>query len=195
MKDILSLVPKEVHDYVLHLIQNQDLIIKLVPKRKTKHGDFKRIHNKNIITINKINNKYRFLLILIHELAHLNVVKRNIKTTPHGKIWKNEFKRLLKPVMDRMIFPEKLQTLIELHMKNPKSSFSYDSKLEKEIDKYDSDFGSYTYIDDIDDGLFFRYKNGKSYKKIRKRRKRYLCIESVSGREYLFLPHAKVDLI
>ena len=80
-------------------------------------------------------------------------------------------------------------------MKSPKSSFSYDSPLEMELNKYDNDDENYTYLEDIDIGNIFRYNNDKLYKKIEKRRKRYLCIESDSGRKYLFLPHAKVELI
>ena len=195
MKDILSLVPNEVNDYVKSLIHVQNLIIKTVPKRRTKHGDFRKSNNKDIITINHIENKYRFLLVLIHELAHFNVYRKDIRTTPHGKIWKNEFKKLLQPILDKNIFPNDLQILIQAHMKNPKSSFSYDSPLEMELNKYDNDSYNYTYLEDIDIGNIFRYSNDKLYKKIEKRRKRYLCIENDSGRKYLFLPHAKVELI
>ena len=195
MKDILSLIPYELNDYVKSLIEGQDLIIKTVPKRRTKHGDYRKLNNKHIITINHIDNKYRFLLILIHELAHFNVYKKNIRTNPHGSIWKNEFKKLLQPILDKNIFPNVLQILIKLHMKNPKSSFSYDSNLEMELNKYDNDNNNYTYLEDIDIGDIFRYNNDKLYKKIKKRRKRYLCIENDSGRKYLFLPHAKVELI
>ena len=195
MKDILSLVPHEVNDYVKSLIEGQDLIIKTVPIRRTKHGDYRKSNNKDIITINYIDNKYRFLLILIHEFAHFNVYKKNIRTRPHGTIWKNEFKKLLQPILDKNIFPNGLQILIQSHMKNPKSSFSYDSPLEIELNKYDNDYKNYTYLEDIDIGNIFRYNNDKLYKKIEKRRKRYLCIENDSGRKYLFLPHAKVELI
>ena len=195
MKNILSLVPKEVNDYVESLIINQNLIIKTVPKRKTKHGDFRKTNNKDIITINQIENKYRFLLVLIHELAHFKVYKKNIRTNPHGTIWKNEFIKLLKPILAKNIFPSNLQTLIKAHMKNPKSSFSYDSPLEMELNKYDNNYENYTYLEDIDNGEIFRFNNDKYYKKIEKRRKRYLCIENNSGKKYLFLPHAKVELI
>ena len=195
MKDILSLIPYEVNGYVKSLIEGQDLIIKTVPKRRTKNGDYRNFNNKHIITINHIDNKYRFLLILIHELAHFNVYKKNIRTNPHGSIWKNEFKKLLQPILDKNIFPNVLQILIKAHMKSPKSSFSYDSPLEMELNKYDNDDENYTYLEDIDIGNIFRYNNDKLYKKVEKRRKRYLCIESDSGRKYLFLPHAKVELI
>ena len=195
MKDILSLVPNEVNDYVKSLIEDQDLIIKTVPKRRTKHGDYRKSKNKDIITINHMDNKYRFLLILIHELAHFNVYKKNIRTSPHGQIWKKEFKKLLQPILDINLFPNGLQILINKHMKNPKSSFSYDSLLEMELNKYDNDNDNYTYLEEIDIGDIFRYNNDKLYKKIAKRRKRYLCIENDSGRKYLFLAHAKVELI
>ncbi len=195
MKDILSLVPNEVNDYVKSLIEGQGLLIKTVPKRRTKHGDYRKFNNKDIITINHIDNKYRFLLILIHELAHFNVYKKNVKASPHGPIWKKEFKKLLQPILDINLFPNDLQILINVHMKNPKSSFSYDSVLEMELNKYDNDNDNYTYLEEIDIGDIFRYNNDKLYKKIKKRRKRYLCIENDSGRKYLFLPHAKVKLI
>ena len=194
MKDILSLVPTKVNDYVISLIDGQELIIKIVPERKTKHGDFRKSNKKDIITINRVNNKYRFLLILIHELAHFNVYKKNIRTKPHGSIWKNEFKKLLQPVLDKKIFPNQLQILIQHHMKNPKSSFSYDSHLEMELNKYDNNIKDYTYLEEVEIGNVFR-NNNKYYKKIEKRRKRYLCIEKDSGKKYLFLPHAKVELI
>ena len=195
MKDIFSLIPNEVNDYVKSLIEGQDLTIKTVPKRRTKHGDYRKFNDKHVITINQIDNKYRFLLILIHELAHFNVYKKNIRTNPHGRIWKNEFKKLLQPILDKNLFPKVLQTLIKAHMKNPKSSFSYDSHLEMELNKYDNHDDNYTYLEDIEIGNIFRYNNDKLYKKIEKRRKRYLCIENDTGRKYLFLPHAKVDLI
>jgi len=159
MKDILSLIPYELNDYVKSLIEGQDLIIKTVPKRRTKHGDYRKLNNKHIITINHIDNKYRFLLILIHELAHFNVYKKNIRTSPHGTVWKNEFKKLLQPVLDKNLFPSDLQILIEAHMKNPKSSFSYDSPLEMELNKYDNENENYTYLEDIDIGNIFRYNN------------------------------------
>ena len=195
MKDILSLIPYEVNDYVKSLIEGQNLTVKTVPKRRTKYGDYRKFNDKHIITINKIDNKYRFLLILVHEFAHFNVYKKNINTKPHGSIWKNEFKKLLQPILDKNIFPHFLQILIKSHMKNPKSSFSYDSPLEMELNKYDNDNENYTYLEDIEIGNIFRYNNDKLYKKIEKRRKRYLCVENDTGRKYLFLPHAKVDLI
>ena len=195
MIDILSSIPKNSIHYVKSLIEIEDLKIKVVNKRKTKHGDFRKGKNNSIITINKTDNKYLFLLVLIHEFAHYNVFKKKIKTAPHGIGWKSEYKKLLNPVLNSKVFPNILLQLLNIHMINPRSSFSYDSPLVKELNKYDSSNKDFIYSDKIEDGKKFKYDNGKVYKKIKKRRKRYLCIETMSKRNYLFLPHAKVELL
>ena len=193
MIDILSSIPKNSIHYVKSLIEIEDLKIKVVNKRKTKHGDFRKGKNNSIITINKTDNKYLFLLVIIHEFAHYNVFKKRIKTAPHGLGWKNEYKKLLNPVLNSKVFPNKLLELLNNHMISPTSSFSYDSPLVKELNKYDSNNKDFIYLDKIEDGKKFKYGNGKVYKKIKKRRKRYLCIETMSKRKYLFLAHAKVQ--
>ena len=193
MIDILSSIPKNSIHYVKSLIEIEDLKIKVVNKRKTKHGDFRKGKNNSIITINKTDNKYLFLLVIIHEFAHYNVFKKRIKTAPHGLGWKNEYKKLLNPVLNSKVFPNKLLELLNIHMISPRSSFSYDSPLVKELNKYDSSNKDFIYLDKIEDGKKFKYGNGKVYKKIKKRRKRYLCIETMSKRKYLFLAHAKVQ--
>ena len=195
MIDILSSIPKNSIHYVKSLIEIEDLKIKVVNKRKTKHGDFRKGKNNSIITINKTDNKYLFLLVIIHEFAHYNVFKKRIKTAPHGLGWKNEYKKLLNPVLNSKVFPNKLLELLNIHMISPRSSFSYDSPLVKELNKYDSGNKDFIYLDKIEDGTKFKYGNEKVYKKIKKRRKRYLCIETMSKRKYLFLPHAKVELL
>ena len=40
-----------------------------------------------------------------------------------------------------------------------------------------------------------RLLNNKTYQKIKKRRKRYLCVGMDDRRKYLFLPHAKVQVL
>ena len=99
--DILELIPEASHELVKPLIFEKHLNIKIVKVRKTKHGDFKKLRNgSNQITLNHINNKYRFLITLIHELAHFKVYK-NIKkrVNPHGVEWKNTYKLLMLPFL------------------------------------------------------------------------------------------------
>jgi hypothetical protein len=44
-------------------------------------------------------------------------------------------------------------------------------------------------------GSHFRISNGKIFKKIALRVKRYECLEISSGRLYLFQPNAEVELL
>ena len=55
-------------------------------------------------------------------------------------------------------------------MFNPKSSFSYDSDLVKELNKYDSNT-DFTYLDEIKDGLNLNMKTIKFIKKLKKEEK------------------------
>ena len=83
------------------LIDDENLSIKVVKPRITKHGDFRKSNNqKCIITINKSNNKYRFLMTLIHEIAHYYTYKENKFAKPHGIKWKTMFKNISKPFLN-----------------------------------------------------------------------------------------------
>lgn len=178
---------------LMRLIDNENLSIKVVKQRITKHGDFRKFKNDNcIITINKCNNKYRFLMTLIHEIAHHYTYKENKFAKPHGIKWKKMFKNITEPFLNKNIFPENLLNLLKEHMNNPKSSFSYDSKLSKELDKYDNQNDDLVYLDELPSNSVFAYR-GKKFKKIEKKRKRYLCKCMDNKRSYLFVSHAKVE--
>ena len=78
MNDFIEKVPEMVIDYVKAITEYKKLNIKVVKPRKTKHGDFRERNSNYTITVNDTNNKYRFLMILIHEIAHFNVLKKNL---------------------------------------------------------------------------------------------------------------------
>ena len=71
---LFDLVPDSSTELLSELIKNENLSIKIVKSRKTKHGDFRSLTGgKFQITLNHIDNKFRFLITLIHELAHFKV--------------------------------------------------------------------------------------------------------------------------
>ena len=93
--------------YIKKILVKYDIEIKIKSERKTRHGDFRVLSNGNcLITINSNLNKYRFLITLIHEIAHLYVYKlfkNSVK--PHGVEWKNQFRVLILPVLNPDIAP------------------------------------------------------------------------------------------
>ncbi|MEL6484395.1 MAG: SprT-like domain-containing protein, partial [Bacteroidota bacterium] len=148
------------------------------------------------ITVNASLNPYRFLITLVHEIAHLVAFEkfgRRIK--PHGLEWKRTFQHLMIPFIRPEIFPSALLPLIAHHFKNPKASSSTDARLSIALKAYDTEDRVNQYIFEIPEGSTFRIYNGKLFKKGNKRIKRYECVELGTGKVYLFQPNAEVELI
>lgn len=197
MSDVLlKYIPEHAVPPCFELIKANNVHLKIVNERVTRHGDYRR-HPDGFhqITVNASLNKYRFLITLIHEIAHLVAFEkygRNIK--PHGDEWKLTFQRLMVPFIRTEIFPSQLLPLLARHFRNPKASSDTDATLSLALKQFDP-VNDKNYIFEIPYGSTFRIHNGKIFKKIALRTKRYECIELSSGRIYLFNPNAEVELL
>ena len=178
------------------LIKTHHVHLKIVNERLTRHGDYRKdAQGFHLITVNASLNKYRFLMTLIHEIAHLVAFEkygRNIK--PHGDEWKLTFQRLMVPFIRPEIFPSQLLPLLARHFRNPKASSDTDATLSLALKQFDP-LNDKNYIFEIPYGSTFRIHNGKIFKKVALRLKRYECLEISSGRIYLFNPNAEVELL
>jgi len=190
-------LPKRAVESCFELIKTYGVYLKIVNHRVTRHGDYRRLPNGlHQITINASLNKYRFLITLVHEIAHLVAFQkygRNIK--PHGSEWKRTFQHLMLPFIRPEVFPSQLLPIIADHFKNPKASSSTDARLSIALKAFDSEERKNSYVYELPIGSTFRLYNGKLFKKGKKRVKRYECIEMESGRLYLFQPNAEVEWI
>ena len=197
MKQLLSLVPEAARSQVKQLLQSNQVVIKITKKRKTKHGDFRRqLNGVSLITINTTPNPYRFLITLLHELAHYDVVQAygTYQIKPHGAEWKAAFRKTLLPFLNSHIFPEPICGLLALHMKNPRASTDRDFKLVMALRKYDLPSLQIP-VFKLQEGQRFMLDDGRIFVKSKKRRTRFECNEIASGKTYLFSPHAEVTLI
>src|SRR5690606_8307586 len=197
MSDILEkYLPSHSVAPVFEMIKENRVHLKIVNERVTRHGDYRKkqggVHQ---ITVNANLNKFRFLITLVHEIAHLVAFEkygRNIK--PHGKEWKFTFQRLMLPFIRPEIFREQVLPDIARHFKNPKASSDTDAQLAVALKKFDAE-NDKNYIFELTHGELFRIYNGRVFKKGQKLRKRYECLEVASGKVYLFQPNAEVELI
>lgn len=189
-------IPESALARVKRLLEHDHLVVKIKKERKTRHGDYLALPNgTHQITINSNLNHYRFLITLLHEIAHFEAYQnygRFIK--PHGKEWKHTFQRIMLPFLNPEVFPADLLPLLARHFKNPKATSDTDTALALALKKFDEP-NNKTYIFDIPMGRHFRLYNGKIFKMGKKRVKRYECIEIKSGRTYLFNPNAEVELL
>ncbi|HET7361893.1 MAG TPA: SprT-like domain-containing protein [Salinimicrobium sp.] len=197
MIDILAkYIPSHAVNPVFELIEANHIHLKIVNERKTRHGDYRKLPQGNHqITVNANLNKYRFLITLVHEIAHLLAFERyGRRIKPHGMEWKLTFQRLMLPFIRPEIFPSEVLPYVARHFKNPKASSDTDANLSVVLKKYDLP-NDKNYIYEVPLGSVFRIYNGKVFKKGNKRVKRYECIEIESGKIYLFQPHAEVELL
>lgn len=197
MSETLSrYIPEHAVKPVFELIVVNQVHLKIVNERQTRHGDYRKgPSGKHEITVNSNLNKYKFLMTLIHEISHLVAFEkfgRQIK--PHGNEWKYSFQRLMIPFIRPEIFPSHLLPLLARHFKNPTASSDTDVTLSLALKQFDAQ-NEKNYIFEIPYGSVFRIANGKIFKKIAVRTKRFECLEISSGKIYLFNPNAEVELL
>jgi len=197
MQETLSkYIPQAAVSSVFELIKAHHVHLKIVNERVTRHGDYRKMPDgQRQITVNANLNPYRFLMTLVHEVAHLVAFQkygRAIK--PHGKEWKFTFQTLMLPFIRPEVFPNALLPLLALHFKNPKATSDTDAKLSLALKQFDAP-NDKNYIFEIPFGGHFRLYNGKVFKRGNKRVKRYECLEIATGRLYLFNPNAEVEFL
>ena len=198
MSDVLAkYLPEHAVNHCFELIKTNNVHLKIVNERQTRHGDYRKgINGKHEITVNANLNKYRFLITLVHEISHLVAFEkfgRLIK--PHGNEWKMTFQRLMVPFIRPEIFPHSVLSLLANHFRNPTASSDTDAKLAFALKQFDERKTDIHFIHEVPSGSKFRIKNGRIFLKKGLRVKRYECLEVATGRLFLFNANAEVEII
>ncbi len=187
-------LPEAAREKCASLITNNNVHIKVVRQRKTKHGDFRVQRGKPVtITLNAMENPYRFLLTFLHEWAHYVVFfnhKRSQK--PHGIAWQKSFQDVTFPFLTVDFFPEPLLKPLQKHMQNPKATFAADTSLMLALRKFDPP-NNKKCIFELEQGALFSVSDGRVFQKENKRRTRFLCTCTQTKKQYLFPPFVEVN--
>jgi SprT-like family len=198
LSEVLSkYLPEHSVDAVFELIKSNSVHLKIVNERQTRHGDYRKaINGKHEITVNANLNKYRFLITLVHEIAHLAAFEkygRMIK--PHGIEWKLTFQQLMVSFIRPEIFPHAVLPLVANHFRNPTASSDTDARLAYALKQFDERKPDILFIHEVPSGSMFRIKNGRIFQKKGLRVKRYECLEIKTGKLYLFNANAEVEIL
>ena len=198
MSETLSkYIPEHAVKPVFELIVANQVHLKIVNERVTRHGDYRKgLSGKHEITVNASLNKYKFLITLVHEISHLVAFEkfgRNIK--PHGNEWKYSFQRLMIQFIRPEIFPHSVLPLVANHFRNPTASSDTDARLAFALKQFDERKSDIHFMHEVPNGSLFRIKNGRIFQKNGLRVKRYECLEVKTGRLFLFNANAEVEII
>jgi len=179
-------VPDATSEILSKWIFQHEIKLSITRNRKTKLGDFRTNSSNKLlrISVNGDLNPYAFLITLVHEIAHALVHKKHgNRVKPHGIEWKNEYKQLMLIFFAHNIFPDDITRPLAAYMKNPKASSNADRKLFLALRAYDKNSENITYLQDLEEGSEFILQN-ILFRKGKKRRTRYSCINISNGKEY-----------
>lgn len=188
-------MPEEAAPIISNWINDTGCLFKISRSRSSKLGDYRAPFrgSPHRISVNHDLNPYSFLITTIHEFAHLQTWnKHQHRVKPHGSEWKNHFKQLMDPFLKLSIFPADIKQAILNYMENPAASSCTDLHLFRTLKAYDTAKSSALTVESLEDGHYFALKNGRSFQRIGKIRKRYKCMELSTRRIYLFNPIAEV---
>ena len=171
---------------------------KISRSRNTKFGDYRppQRGEGHKISVNYNLNAYAFLVTTVHEFAHLVTWKEfGHSAKPHGIEWKQNFKRMMQPFFELEVFPIGVKNAIENYLENPAASSCSDVNLFKALKAFDEKPAGSLTVEQVLENQIFCLKNGRTFKKLNKIRKRHRCVEVKSGLIYLFSPIAEVFII
>jgi hypothetical protein len=191
-------IPREACPMALQYIFQFKVHLTITKQRKTVLGDYRHatLSKTHRISVNGDLNKYSFLITLIHELAHLvTFIQFGNKVQSHGREWKKMYGALLKTFIDLNIFPDDILFALQQSMTNLPASSCADEDLMRILKRYDKIQNGLIMVEQLKDGNLFEIDKGKIFKKGKKLRKRYQCIELNTGKVYLFSPVYEVRAV
>ena len=193
-KQLEGIIPDRSIEQIVDWLLEYRIHLKITPRRKSKYGDFQgaTINSPHKISVNGDLNPYSFLIVLVHEMAHLftyETYRHNVK--PHGKEWKHNFLKLMIPFFQTKVFPPELELAVKKSMLNPGASGCVDEALFKALRVYDEHRAG-ELVENLRMDELFAMPDGKVFRKGKKLRKRYRCVELGTNDVYLFSPVAEV---
>ncbi len=126
MKPLLTHLPAQsLEEVEKQLSAYPNTEIKLSPARSRTLGSYHpTAEGGHLIRLNDDLSPYAMLIVLIHEMAHLENRMQNGRTTAsHGKEWKTIYTRMLKEYIYRNIFPQDISELLMHHALKPCATF------------------------------------------------------------------------
>ncbi|ELR68083.1 hypothetical protein C900_01162 [Fulvivirga imtechensis AK7] len=188
--------PEPAIHYCYTLWRDHAFTLKVKKKRASKLGDYRFDPNKKVHTISVNNdlNPYSFLITYVHEVAHLVTFKEHKRSVkPHGTEWKNNFKKLMIPVLNSEVFPDRVLRTLANYLKNPKASSCNDHHLMKALQSFDTNKHAIS-LSEISTGELFKFRH-RIFRKETLRRTRYVCCEVSTKRKYLISRVAEVERV
>jgi SprT protein len=184
-------IPDPSAPLILEYLEHYKVHLTITRERKSVLGDYRHAtqSSNHRISVNGNLNKFSFLITLIHELAHLvTFMEYGNRVQSHGKEWKQVYRKMLEEFLKLKVFPGDILAALKKNLHDLPASSCADENLMRILKKYDRNPGSLSLVEQIAEGANFTLDDGRVFRKGKKLRKRFQCVELSTGKLYLFSP-------
>jgi SprT protein len=184
-------IPGQADALILGYLNHYQVHLTITRERKSVLGDYRHATRSanHRISVNGNLNPYSFLITLIHELAHLvTFMEFGNRVPSHGKEWKKIYRKILEEFIPLKVFPADVLTALKKNLHDLPASSCADENLMRVLRRYDDDKGGLMLVEQIPEGGCFSLEDERIFRKGKKLRKRYQCVEVATGKLYLFSP-------
>jgi len=191
---VLSRFPESSQSLISAYFNEYSFRMVVTNPRKLKLGSFRVMDGKRepVIRLNNDLGPYSFLLVFLHELAHLTTWQKYRKTvSPHGTEWRREFYRLTSPLLEENQLPESLSAELRSFFTRTPASFHRDTRLQRLLHQLDGK-GELILLGDLAENSGFQLLNGKQLMKLNRIRTRFKCFCPSSCKYYLVSAAAQI---
>ncbi|MBQ9472990.1 MAG: hypothetical protein IJU81_01110 [Bacteroidales bacterium] len=219
-------MPQAAVDGVYDILDSNRVFLHITRERKSKLGDYqwpRSGHNYHEISVNGDLNKYFFLYVLLHEVAHMDAFLaqdkthqrfrsarameacshcRSQKTTneikPHGHTWQQCYRQRLMQFVEAGAFPAEVATLVNAYCARIPLNRSIGTRIEAQLRSYNKGYDTKPHItlNELPAGTCFRLVSNPAicFRSVERRRTRWRCLDIDTQREYTVAGHAEVEV-
>ena len=190
-------LPEQAVDWVYGYLDRHKVHFHITRGRRSKYGDYRwpqPRHEFHEMSVNGDLNRYLFLLVFLHEAAHLETHLKYSSVQPHGHEWQAEYARLIGLAIG--CFPDEVRPLMARYAARVPLQRSLGRQIEELLRHYNpgAENVDIVHLDDLPAGSRFRLKNKPEmlFESVERRRTRWLCREVAGGRMYTVTGRAEV---
>ncbi len=190
-KGLAKYAPAEAVDPLFDFMTEHKVLLHITRERYSKLGDYRwprQGHPFHEISVNGNLNPYHFLLVLLHEMAHLDTwlqYKNSIQ--PHGHEWQANYARLINLYLP--LFPTDVSVLLQRYTARIPLSRTIEKQIDAQLRHYNPDYtpADNLTLNDLTPGTCFHIASRPDhhFQALEKRRTRWICLNLADGKKYL----------
>ncbi len=197
-RSLAKYLPAAAVNSVFNYLAQHSVHLHITRERYSKLGDYRwprQGHSFHEISVNGNLNPYHFLLVLLHEMAHLDTWLQYKNTIqPHGHEWQANYARLINLYLP--LFPTDVSVLLQRYTACIPLSRTIEKQIDAQLRHYNPDYtpSQDITLNDLTPGARFLIASRPDHHFVaaEKRRTRWICRCLEDGRQYLVSGTAQV---